>query len=313
MAFNVDALANYTKQNAQNLVTSSVLGAKTIDLIKQASNVMVGVKSSETINIMDTDTLFQSGSNCGFTASGTTTFTQRTVTVGKIKVNESLCPKDLEAKYLQEALPRGSRYDSIIFAEQYSQRKAQKIADALEKAVWQGDTTSVDTQLLHFDGLIKQVNAGAVQANASPFIGTVATSITASNVIAVMDAVYAAIPAAVVDKDDVVIMCGMDVFRTYTIALKNANLFHYNYDGKANGEFTLPGTTIRVIATPGLNGTSKVYAMRLSNIFFGTDLLDEQERFDIFYAREADQVRFIAEFKAGVNVAFPGEVVKFTV
>lgn len=313
MAFNVDALANYTKQNAQNLVTSSVLGAKTIDLIKQASNVMVGVKSSETINIMDTDTLFQAGSNCGFTASGTTTFTQRTVTVGKIKVNESLCPKDLEAKYLQEALPRGSRYDSIIFAEQYSNRKAQKIAEALEKAVWQGDTTSVDTQLLHFDGLIKQVNAGAVQANANPYIGTVATSITASNVIAVMDAVYAAIPAAVVDKDDVVIFCGMDVFRTYTIALKNANLFHYNYDGKANGEFTLPGTTIRVIATPGLNGTSKVYAMRLSNIFFGTDLLDEQERFDIFYAREADAVRFIAEFKAGVNVAFPGEVVKFTV
>ena len=105
----------------------------------------------------------------------------------------------------------------------------------------------------------------------------------------------------------------MDVFRTYTIALKNANLFHYNYDGKANGEFTLPGTTIRVIATPGLNGTSKVYAMRLSNIFFGTDLLDEQERFEIFYAKEADQVRFIAEFKAGVNVAFPAEVVKFTV
>ena len=313
MAFNVDALANYPKQNAQSLVTSSVLGAKTIDLIKQASNVMVGVKSSETINIMDTDTLFQSGSNCGFTASGTTTFTQRTVTVGKIKVNESLCPKDLEAKYLQEALPRGSRYDSIIFAEEYSNRKAQKIAEALEKAVWQGDTTSLDSQLLHFDGLIKQVNAAAVQANANPYIGTVATSITSANVIAVMDAVYAAIPAAVVDKDDVVIFCGMDVFRTYTIALKNANLFHYNYDGKANGEFTLPGTTIRVIATPGLNGTSKVYAMRLSNIFFGTDLLDEQERFDIFYAREADQVRFIAEFKAGVNVAFPAEVVKFTV
>lgn len=313
MAFNVSALADYTKQNAQNLVTSSVLGAKTIDLIKQASNVMVGVKSSETINIMDTDTLFQAGSNCGFTASGTTTFTQRTVTVGKIKVNESLCPKDLEAKYLQEALPRGSRYDSIIFAEQYSQRKAQKIAEALEKAVWQGDTTSLDTQLLHFDGLIKQVNAGAVQANALAFINPVATAITSANVLAVMDAVYAAIPAAVVDKDDVVIFCGMDVFRTYTIALKNANLFHYNYDGKANGEFTLPGTTIRVIATPGLNGTSKVYAMRLSNIFFGTDLLDEQERFDIFYAREADAVRFIAEFKAGVNVAFPAEVVKFTV
>ena len=210
MGFNVSALADYTKQNAQQLVTSSVLGAKTIDLIKQASNVMVGVKSSETINIMDTDTLFQSGASCGFTASGTTSFTQRTVTVGKIKVNEALCPKDLEAKYLQEALPRGSRYDSIIFAQEYSDRKAAKIAEALEKAVWQGDTTSGDSQLLHFDGLIKQVNSGSVQANANPYISSVATSITAANVIAVFDAVYSAIPAQVVDKDDVRIFCGME-------------------------------------------------------------------------------------------------------
>lgn len=312
MGFNVSSLADYTKQNAQQLVASSVLGAKTIDLIKQSSNVMVGVKSSETINIMDTDTLFQSGASCGFTASGTTSFTQRTVTVGKIKVNEALCLKDLEAKYLQEALPRGSRYDSMIFAEEYSNRKAEKIAAALEKAVWQGDITSGDSQLLHFDGLIKQVNASAIQANANPYIGTVATSITSANVIAVFDAVYAAIPAEVVAKDDVKIFCGMDTFRTYTIALKNANQFHYTANVKADSEFVLPGTTITVVATPGLNGTNKVYAMRMSNIFFGTDLLDEQERFELFYAKEADQVRFVAEFKAGVNVAFPAEVVKFT-
>jgi len=313
MGFSVGSLADYTKQNAQQLVTSSVLGAKTIDLIKQSSNVMVGVKSSETINIMDTDTLFQSGASCGFTASGTTSFTQRTVTVGKIKVNEALCLKDLEAKYLQEALPRGSRYDSMIFAEEYSNRKAQKIADALEAAVWQGDITSGNSQLLHFDGLIKQVNASAVQANANPYIATVATDITSANVIAVFDAVYAAIPAAVVGKDDVKIFCGMDTFRTYTIALKNANQFHYSLNVKADSEFILPGTQITVVATPGLNGTKKVYAMRMSNIFFGTDLLDEQERFELVYAKEADHVRFVAEFKAGVNVAFPAEVVKFTV
>jgi len=73
MAFNVSALANYTEENAALLVTSSVLGAKTASLIKSAGNVMVGVKSSETINIMDTDAIFQSGGSCGFTASGSTT------------------------------------------------------------------------------------------------------------------------------------------------------------------------------------------------------------------------------------------------
>ena len=314
MAFNVDALAAYTEQNEALLVTSSVLGAKTASLIKSAGNVMVGVKSAETINIMDTDAVFQAGGSCGFNASGSTSFTQRTVTVGKIKVNEALCPKDLEAKYLQKALPTGSMYDSIPFEQEFSEKKAKRIAAQLETALWQGDTTSVNVNLNKFDGLIKLVGAasGVVDANVSAFIsGAPLSTITAANVVSIFDGVYRAIPATIVSSDDVVIVCGMDTFRTYTIALKNSNLFHYQIDVKADNEFVLPGTTIKVVALQGLNGTNKVYAMRLSNLFLGTDLLNEEEKFEIFYAKEADQVRFVSEFKMGVNFAFPDEIVKF--
>ena len=90
-------------------------------------------------------------------------------------------------------------------------------------------------------------------------------------------------------------------------------MFHYTVDGKADSEFVLPGTSIKVVAVQGLNGTNKIYASRLSNLFIGTDLLNEEERFEIFYAKEADQVRFVSEFKMGVNFAFPGEIVKFVV
>jgi hypothetical protein len=314
MAFNVSALADYTEQNEALLVTSSVLGAKTASLIKSAGNVMVGVKSSETINIMDTDAIFQSGASCGFNASGTTSFTQRTVTVGKIKVNESMCPKDLEAKYLQKALPTGSMYDSIPFEQEFSDKKAKRIASQLEIALWQGDTSSVNVNLNKFDGLIKLVNAasGVVDANTTAFIsGAPLSAINATNVISIFDGVYRAIPATIVSADDVVIFCGMDTFRTYTIALKNANMFHYTVDVKADNEFVLPGTTIKVIAVQGLNGTNDILAGRLSNLFLGTDLLNEEEKFEIFYAKEADQVRFVSEFKMGVNFAFPDELVKF--
>jgi len=51
--------------------------------------------------------------------------------------------------------------------------------------------------------------------------------------------------------------------------------------------------------------------MRLSNMFLGTDLLNEEEKFEIFYAKEADQVRFVSEFKMGTNIAFPDEVASF--
>lgn len=317
MAFNVSALAAYTKDNAKDLVVSSVLGGKTASLIKSKGNVLVGVKSAENITIMDTDAFFQSGTNCGFNASGTTTFTQRPVTVGKIKINEALCLKSLETVFLQQALPLGSRYTEMIFAEQYSNRKAQKVAEQLEIALWQGDTASANGNLNKFDGILKLVTAAGgsvVNANTSTYIsGGPIASITVANVVSVFDAIYQAIPAKVVATDDITIFCGMDIFRLYTIALKNANLFAYNLDIKADSEFFLPGTTVKVVAVQGLNGTNDLVAMRVSNLYMGTDLLNEEERFEIFYAKEADEIRYVNEFKAGINFAFPDEVVKFYV
>jgi hypothetical protein len=316
MSFSVSTLTNYTKENEALLVSSSVLGAKTAALIKSAGNVMVGVKSAETINIMDTDAFFQAGGSCGWNASGTTSFTQRTVTVGKIKVQEALCPKALEAKYLQKALPTGSQYDSIPFEQDYADRKAKTIASQLETSIWQGDTASANGNLNKFDGLIKLIGAaaGVVDANVSGYVsGAPLTSITAANVVSLLDGVYKAIPAKVVAADDMTIFVGQDTFRTYTIALKNANMFNYSFDGKADSEFVLPGTPIKVVAVEGLNSTNDIYAMRLSNLFLGTDLLNEEEKFEIFFAKEADEVRFAAEFKMGVNIAFPDEIVKVAI
>jgi hypothetical protein len=315
MAFSVGSLADYTKENEALLVTNSVLGAKTAALIKSSGNVMVGVKSSEQINVMDTDAFFQAGGTCGFNASGTTSFTQRPVVIGKVKVNESLCPKALEAKYLQKALPTGSRYDSVPFEQEYSEKKASVIAAQLETAIWQGSLLSADGNLNKFKGFIRhslEASASIIAANSATFIsGGPVASITSANVIAVFDAVYLAIPAKVVAKDDMTIFCGQDLFRTYTIALKNSANFHYQIDAKADSEFILPATSIKVIAVAGLNGTNKIYACRLSNMFLGTDLLNEEEKFEIFYAKEADEVRFVCEFKMGVNFAFPDEWVEF--
>ena len=317
MAFVVSTLTDYAKENEALLVTSSVLGSKTATLIKSQGNVLVGVKSSEKIGIMDTDAFFQDDSDCGFNASGTTTFTQRSVTVGKIKVQEALCPKGLESKYLQKALSAGSMYDSIAFAADYTSRKSAKIASQLETAIWQGDSASANGNLNKFDGFIKLVaaaSASVIHANASGYYGTplaASAGITSGVVVAVLDAVYKAIPAQIVDKDDVAIFVGNDVFRTYTIALKNSNLFNYTFDGQATGELTLPGTTIKVIAVQGLNGTSKIYAGRVSNLFIGTDLLNEEEQFELLHDPYAMNIKFMAAFKFGVQFAFPDEMVDF--
>ena len=206
-------------------------------------------------------------------------------------------------------------YTEMIFAEDYSNRKAEKIASQLETALWNGDILSADGNLNKFDGLLKLITAAGgsvVDANVSGFItGGPIASITVANVVAVFDAIYAAIPAEVVAKDDMTIFCGMDVFRLYTVALKNANLFAYNLNVKADSEFFLPGTNVKVVAVQGLNGSNKLVASRISNLFIGVDILGEESRFELFFAKEADQMRFVSEFKMGIQFAFPTELTKF--
>jgi hypothetical protein len=379
MAFSVGTLANYTDEQRFPLIRKAVLSAKTASLL----TLQAGVKSAAAINILESDAIFQAD-GCGFNASGTTALTQRVITVGAIKVQEALCPKTLEAKYIQTQLAPGSMYDSIPFEQIYAEEKASQISKAVEVALWQGDLASGTANLNKFDGLLKVIDASysAANVNAQKIVGTVATTsgsatvtgtstlfltqvaagdklvigantytvsvvtnntsitltgnaaasvslvvakvvkaasdffaapvtaITVSNVVAIIDAVYKTIPVEVLDKEDTFIACGTDVFRLFTIALKTANLYHYGVDA-INFELFIPGTNIKLVALNGLNGTSRIIAGRKSNMFMGVDLMNEEEKFEIFFAKEADEVRLMCAFKIGTQVAFPSQVANF--
>lgn len=315
MAYDVSALTNYTKENEAQLTTRSLFGAKTLKIVYAEGTVMTGVKSSEKINEMSTDAIFQNGGACGFTSSGNTVFTQRTVTVGKIKVNEALCPATLETKYTQKALKAGSRNDSIPFEQEYSELKAGITSEQLEVAAWQGDTAHGNVNLNKFDGYIKLIDNSAAAVNGNPTGITVATGITVSNVKAIVNGVWAKLPARVQGKDDVRIFCGWDIFVLFIQAYTDANLFNFAPGGKevaeASGEVIIPGTFYKLTAVHGLDGTNRLFALRTSNMYIGTDLENEEEKFEIFFAKEADEVRYVNVFKYGVQVAYPDEIVSF--
>jgi len=316
MAFSVGSLGAYTRQSLKPLLTSAVIGAKTQQMIVKDGILLTKVKSAESIPLMETDAIFQTDS-CSFDPSGTTTFTQRTVTVGKIKVEEKLCPKDLETKFLQEALRAGSTYEDFgnnDFEKAYLERKNEIISKQLEVALWQGDTSSSDENLKKFDGLIKLIDAGSpIDANVSGYTGiATVTTLTASNAIAVVKGVKNAIPAALKGRKDVVIFCGYDFYDMYVDAGVTANLFHYDFKDNSNyGGLTVPGTGIRLEAVHGLDGTGDLYAFRMANVAMGVDLEDEEMSYKMWYSQDNNDVRFRVAFKMGVNVAFTNECVKF--
>jgi len=49
----------------------------------------------------------------------------------------------------------------------------------------------------------------------------------------------------------------------------------------------------------------------MSNIFLGVDLISEEDQFELWYSQDDRNVKFSANLKIGVQIAFPDEVVKF--
>jgi len=318
MALSLGTLSNYTKQLIEPLLTSAVIGAKTQQLIMDGGIVIPKAKSAVQIPLMDTDAVFQTD-DCGYSPSGTTSFTQRTITVGKIQVSETICVKNFEAKFTQEALKAGSNYttfENAQFLEAYLAKKNARIAAQLETAIWQGDITgSGGANLNKFDGFINLIDAGTpVDANVSGFTGVSGSpisTVTSTNVVAATEGIYKAIPAAVMSKGDVKIFCGYDWYRLLVLAYRALNLFSYNPQDVNAQSFILPGTNIEVVPVNGLNTTGDAYAISLSNMVLAVDLENDEKNYRVFYSMDNDEIRTKVSFKIGVNVAFTNETVKF--
>lgn len=308
MAFTFTGLTSYTDQERLPLITKAVFSARSAALFTK----QVGIKFAAALNLMDTDALIQGGDTCGYTTSGTTAFTQRNITVGRMKVQETLCPRSLEQYWMQTQLTAGSTYDGVPFEQAFAEQKALRIAEALENAIWQGNA--------YFSGINQLLNA-ASGSTISGNTGAVSASvgITATNVIGIFDAIYNQIPQAILTKQDLVIFCGWNNYRTLVQGFKQGTttgglaVMYNQVDlaSLANGEFIYPGTNVRVIAVPGLTNTNRIVCTYLGNLFYGTDLLSDEEQFSIYFSRDNDEVRFQAAFKAGVQFAYPDLIVDF--
>lgn len=312
MSYNLAGLSTYTNQQTLPLITKSLFDARTVSLITK----QVGVKYVSALNLMDTTTAFTYGNTCGFNGSGNTTdFTQRTITAVHTKVHEAICPKTLEQYWMQTQLTAGSMPTTIPFEQAYAEQKVKSIQKALETAVWQGDGSGSPASITGFASIF--ASASVTDLNASAYgwatdLSFATLKSTPANAIALLNTFETYLPADIKGYDDVVIFCGYDVFTAIKQGLVAENYFNISYlNGVENYELTLPGSNIKLIGVNGLNGTYDLYAGRLAHFIFGTDLLNEEERFEIFYAKEADEVRFVCEFKAGVQIAFPDQCARF--
>lgn len=278
------------------LIAEAVLGAKSAKLF----NLQTDIKHAAALNLLTTDVAFGDGSTCGWDDAGSQSLTQRILTVGNIKVNMSFCDRDMLAKWMGYEVKVAAGSETLPFEEEFTNEVIKSIQEAVETAIYQGDTASSNVNLKAFDGLIKILTGedGTIDVAAS----------TESTALAKVRKVYNAIPERAFTRGNVAILVGMDTFRALVGDLVDKNLYHYN-PGAPEGEVYLPGTNVRIIGVNGLNGAKKAIAASLDNLFFGTDMVNDLETFKLWYSDDNQEFRLAVKFNAGVQVAFPDEVV----
>ena len=314
-AFNVSGLVNYIEENAFPLMAGTINKAKMMNLVE----VMPGVKGPSKLPILTQSVFFQAD-GCSFDATGNTTFTQRTLTPGKVKINDEWCPKDLETRFFVTKMRAGSHSEEVQPAEVWAKIMEvylAKVALEIDKNIWKGSISApTSNNGSYWDGFITTIGSGYINANLG---GTpLATAFTVTNAQEMAFRLYNSLATAgLTSKTDLVAFVGYDTYAVLVQALVvGGSTYGVQINSGVNGAtdsdasegLSFPGINLKFIPVDGLTGVKSVYAGSASNFYIGVDAESDFDSLEVWYSKDDRKVRVAMEFKVGTQVAFPNEI-----
>jgi len=298
-AYDVATIGGYVDQVGGELLAKALIGATT----PKYTNVRLGIKGTQALNLLNSDISFQSGT-CGWSPSGTTEYTQRNITTCPEKYNEALCYKDLYDTYQSMLMAPGQTQETVPFEQQIADLKVKQIQQRIEKQLWQATTAGGDC-FNGFKTLISTGQTGVANSTGTTFSNSIAYG-TAGNPITEVDKLINVLDDNAMSREDLRVFMSYSNFRLYVQALTKANFFA-NYIGgtdiTAMMEATHPNTNVKVIPTIGLNGSNQVTIGPAEYMVVGFDLLSDHEKLVIWYSKDFDELRLRANYNYGAQVA----------
>jgi hypothetical protein len=276
MAYTLTGIPAYDKQEVAPILYKVIDGTQTAELIDKVGNIIPGIKSSESLPTILVDPIYQAG-GCELTPTGSTTISQRKLTVTEIAVMEKMCEKDLNSIFLQGILKAGSNYDDVALRSTITELAIKQMALKNENLIWQGDITLVaDANLKWIDGFIKLFDADGtvISLPTFPALATAGSARTG------LKELKKNIPLRILNDPNTVILAGWDVLSAYQDDLATANHYHLMGNGLDKGVMPVENSHINIHAVSGLNGTKRAYVLNLKNLYIGTDLANEYESID---------------------------------
>jgi hypothetical protein len=304
MSFNLSSLPAYTDQLSTDLISAALLKPHTVQNLTVLPGKTAG---SSAINLLNS-TPYILDSTCGFSVAqtgpggatgNTTTFSQLELVVQDKMMKEELCPSDLRSVWLSSQLSPSAYLESVPFEAQIANNKVNNIKQYIENTVWQGDGGNLD-------GLLAQATIanGCINGTAS-----VTVPLAVGTAFASIWNLYGALSNALKQEDDLVMYMSMTNYAISVRALMaegNALITQYpnitNASGSAEMSYIWPGTNMKIVACPGLNSNTHIIVGPRKYAYFGTGLMDDEDRFRFFYDPSIDVVKFMAKFRLGTAV-----------
>ena len=309
MSFNVASLTNYVNEQSTDLISRLYFEKTSSDYF----TLQAGVKKTDALHLLAVSAFPQDGSTCSATASGDVTFTNRDITVGQITYFSGFCMKDLIPKYTQILLRAGNaETEDMAFEAEVANSIIKTIMEHNEIADWSGDTGSGNVYLNKYDGLIKIIDAATTAIDGNTSAATSITSGASGNVDTIVNNICNARPAKVKSAANQVLFVGQDTFDKFVDTLNAKNLYNVDATSWANYSVSIPGKNVTLVGVVGLDGTDRMFLGTQENFFLGFDLQNDEEEFDMWYEKMEDKVYYRVKFKRGLQVAYPNEIVEFT-
>ena len=302
--FVVSSLPAYVQDNKDLIIKNFALVGTAS---RQRFGIQTGIKTSAYLNYLELNPTLQDGKGCGFTAAGSATLTQRTITTAVIKVNMDVCPDSLLGKYAEYLVRIGANSNELPFEQYIIDGVTTEINKKIEKLIWQGDTTQTsNTDLKWLNGILKQLASDSDK---------VAVSIAANTAIYdAIKAVYLAIPEETLERGAEIYVSPAN-YRDFLQAMVEKNYFHYSGpQDSAPEEFVFPGTDVKVVKTPGLAGVNdRIVASFPENFVYGCDAEGDLEDVKIWFSDDDDLFKLKVKWNSGIAYRFPNQVTLGTI
>ena len=317
LATAVSITTTYAGEFAGEYIAAALLSASTINDGGLTVKANIGYK--EVIKKLSTSALVQPAT-CDFDPTSTITTVERIIQPTELQVNLQLCKKDFVNDWESQQMGFGlSQSLPPKFSDFLIAHVAAEVAQSTELNIWKGDTAAASNN--SFDGFEKLIAAAAAAGDipGGQQVAAVGGGVNAANVIAELQKVVSAIPNTLYGKDGLRIYVPSSIAKFYVQALggfsvaatSNAGVDNKGTQWWNNGSLTVDG--VQIFVCPGMSD-NKMYAAEVSNLYFGTGLLNNNQEIRVLDMVDLDgsnNVRMVMRFTSGVQFGVASDIVEY--